>query len=789
MKNAKVWHFYALFHKELKNYAQTVKCYMYACKYDPDNLNIRKDLSNLLLYLGNFDEFQKYSLECINVKSSNASNWVQYALAEYFLKNYEKSLALIDSVLKSFEDTMKKNEVYEVILFKATVLCKLNKYKECIDLLEKSLDKCVDRISFYEKIIYSCVKSNEVETGIKYCKMSLKINPENINTYLSYFNLKIKDLNLSKYEDLFTLEENSPKRKEIYDILTKEIEPELSKVKINEKIKLGILEGDEFKKLFSKYFYKNIKSNLPSFFNNIKFIYQYPQQKSKIAIIESIITSNISQIESAKTLTQEILELNTDNSNINITTTFIWVYYFSAQHFQILGNSEKALEHINKAIKLTPSVVEFYMVKSRILKHNLLYEETALAMQIAKELDLSDRYLNAKHAKCIIRTGDVGKGTNVMMEFVKNPLVEENMLRYQCLWFKIETGLAYLKNGKLLLAHRMFKGILDNFKEMFEDQSDFYNYSFRRFMLSDFFNFINYTKNMYKNKNVISSLLYLDLIRAALQSKFKANEKELRQELDNEYKEAKETGETQKYVYNNYEELIKSIDDDLYEFLKIVQSLSKCPRIHYLCVKEFLLRNKPIKALKSYLILAKNDSNNNFFSYKANYLFMKYLKENEANMKKEVVDFIMKKIGEIDNKALDKLNIGGNNIEKIMYQLLNSENMFDEKNEKNIEKLIDESTIEEIRKCKSALLNEVFGFMSLFIGPEQMKKIQEKLREKVKIKTDNYDEEIKGNLTLYQSEEEAFKLFPNFRKLEPLQSESQEKEEKGKEEENDEKKE
>ena len=335
----------------------------------------------------------------------------------------------------------------------------------------------------------------------------------------------------------------------------------------------------------------------------------------------------------------------------------------------------------------------------------------------------------------------------------------------------------------------MFKGILDNFKEMFEDQNDFYNYSFRRFMLSDFFNFINYTKNMYKNKNVISSLFYLDLIRGALQSKFKTNEKELRQELDNEYKEAKESGETQKYVYNNYEELIKSINDDLYQFLKIIQSLSKCPRIHYLCVKQFLLRNKPIKALKSYLILAKNDSNNNFFSYKANYLFMKYLKENEANMKKEVVDFIKKKIGEIDNKSLDKLTLEGNNLEKIKYQLLNSENMFDEKNEKNIEKLIDESSVKEIRKWNSDLLNEVFSFMSLFIGPEQMKKIQEKLREKVKIKTDNYDEEIKGNLTLYQSEEEAFKLFPNFRKLEPLQVEPQEMEEKGNEEENKENKE
>ena len=770
IKNSKVWHFYALFYKEQKNYIQTVKCFTYANKYDPNNLTIIKDLSNLLLYLGNFDDFAKYSLQCVTTKSSLSVNWVQYSLAEYFLKNYEKSLQLIDSVLKSFEDTMKKQEMHEVLLFKANILFKLNRFEECIDLLEKNLDKwCVDRATFIEKIINSCVKINNVEKGINYCKMALKINPENIFIYISYFNLKIKDLNLNKYEDIFTLEENSPKRKEIYDILVKEIEPDLTKVKINEKIKLGLLEGDEFKKSFCKYFYKNIKNNLPSFFNNIKFIYQYPQQKSKIPIIESILTSNISSIEKDKSLTQEILSLNIDNSNININTTFIWVYYFSAQHFEILGNSEKALEHINKAIKLTPSVVEFFMVKSRILKHNLLYKEAALAMSKAKDLDLSDRYLNAKHAKSVVRYGDVDEGAKIMMEFVKNPLVEENMLRYQCLWFKIETGIAYLKSGKLLLSHRMFKGILDNFKEMYEDQSDFYNYSLRRYMISDFYNLIHYTKNMYKNKNVINSLFYLDIIRSALQSKFKKNESDLRKELDEEYKIAKETGETQKYIYTNYEDLIKSINDDLYEFLKIIQSLGKCPRIHYLCVKEFLIRNKPIKALKSYLILAKNENNgNNFFSYKAHCLFTQYMKENEANMKKEISDILKKKIGEIDTKFMEKFNNNGNNMEKIKFQLLNCENMFDENNEKLIEKLVEETTIEEIRKSKSTILNEIFCFVSLFVGSENLKKLQEKWREKVKIKVDDYEEEIKGNLTLYQSEEEALKLFPNFRKKENL---------------------
>ena len=89
--------------------------------------------------------------------------------------------------------------------------------------------------------------------------------------------------------------------------------------------------------------------------------------------------------------------------------------------------------------------------------------------------------------------------------------------------------------------------------------------------------------------------------------------------------------------------------------------------------------------------------------------------------------------------------------------------MLDENNEKAIEKLVDESKQEEIRHSPSKLLNEVYTYISLYLGHEQLEKIQNRLREKVKMKLDNYDEEIKGNLTLYQSEEEALKLFPDFR--------------------------
>ena len=72
----------------------------------------------------------------------------------------------------------------------------------------------------------------------------------------------------------------------------------------------------------------------------------------------------------------------------------------------------------------------------------------------------------------------------------------------------------------------------------------------------------------------------------------------------------------------------------------------------------------------------------------------------------------------------------------------------------------------------------MFTLISLYIGTEQLSKIEEKLREKIKMKVENYDEEVKGNLTLYQSREEAIKLFPDYRHgQDPKEKEKETKEE------------
>jgi len=44
-KSKVIWHLYGIIQKHLKNWEEAAKCYKWAVKFDPDNLQILKELS------------------------------------------------------------------------------------------------------------------------------------------------------------------------------------------------------------------------------------------------------------------------------------------------------------------------------------------------------------------------------------------------------------------------------------------------------------------------------------------------------------------------------------------------------------------------------------------------------------------------------------------------------------------------------------------------------------------------------------------------------------------------
>ena len=88
-------------------------------------------------------------------------------------------------------------------------------------------------------------------------------------------------------------------------------------------------------------------------------------------------------------------------------TVYLWLLYFSAQHFYYLKDYERALEYINRAIEHTPTVIDLYVVKARIYKRSGDKKYASKLYEEARKLDLADRYLNAVTSRYLIRVEEL----------------------------------------------------------------------------------------------------------------------------------------------------------------------------------------------------------------------------------------------------------------------------------------------------------------------------------------------------------------------------------------------
>lgn len=730
LKSPIAWHFYSLLHKEEGNHHQALKCYLQAYKNDPNNYNVIRDLSYLQLYLKQYNSFLEYSKKAVECKSGMFVNWVTYSFAHTLLGNYTVASNLAEITLKTAADSLKKNEKHEIIMFSAMNKYKAGNYKEAIKYLIEKKDDIIDKTLLYENIIKNALKCKDIEIGIQYCKLALDINCENVNYIIWYFTLQInkEDFKIQAYNDLLSIEESNKYLSNLLNIISNELKPKYPKGKLIARLELAFSTGDKFKELFTNYFLNNVKITIPSFFINVKFIYLY--QKYKLPIIENILNEYLTCIEKNKKV----------NDQLDNEANMAWVHYYASQHYDFLGESEKALTYINKALDSTPSVVEFYMEKSKILKHGYMLEESALTYEKAKTLDLGDRYLNAKYAKIFTRMANVDKSVEIMKEFVKDPLGEENVEYYQCMWHEMECGNAYLQNGKILHAHFLFKSLLKHFSDMVGDQSDFYNFCLRRYMMNDLYYTISYFNKITDNKYVYFGLTKLDLIYSLL-SAGKCDDTQLL----NEFEEMKNDFIIKKYKFSNVNELKKDIEYDFYSILKLLQNLSNREDVHFYCVKYFLIKKKIVMALKSLKLLSKNKKG--FFYNISMKLFKEYYDSNKDTFNEAYLTHVNELMQNYDGKneweENDKINY-------VLYKLYSEAKFRDGKHNQNLlSDLLNSGDKLYFRTLKNEKINEIISWISLFVNSNKEKEeFITKLRNKMKL--DIAKEEVERNNTFYE---------------------------------------
>jgi peptide alpha-N-acetyltransferase len=74
-----------------------------------------------------------------------------------------------------------------------------------------------------------------------------------------------------------------------------------------------------------------------------------------------MLLNNLASMEAQMTLKGEEEEQD--------PTVYLWLLYFTAQHFYFRPDFERALRYIDQAIEHTPTVVDLYVLKAKIFKH------------------------------------------------------------------------------------------------------------------------------------------------------------------------------------------------------------------------------------------------------------------------------------------------------------------------------------------------------------------------------------------------------------------------------------
>ncbi|KAF9922180.1 N-alpha-acetyltransferase 16, NatA auxiliary subunit [Linnemannia zychae] len=451
MKSHICWHVFGLLYRSDKNYEEAAKCYAHALKYDKmRNLEGYIDTRHILLEL----------------RPQNRQYWVSVAIGYQLIGKPELGV----KVLTTYEETLKDipstpdYEHSEMLLYHNSLLEEAGEIQAALDHLDTIEKQVCDRKALKEyraKYLLALGRLEEAEAAYR---ALLKINPDN----MAYFDGLRKSLGLGS--DLAT-EADEVK---ILDMF-KELQKEYPRSNAAKRLPLRYATGETFVKVADEYIRNMLRKGVPSLFVNIKTLYA---DSAKEAVVEKLVLGYLASLDKSK-------GFDHSGAIIEPPTALLWTLYFLAQHFDFKRETEKALGYINRAIEHTPTLVELYMAKGRILKHAGDYVGAMEALNEARELDLQDRFINSKCTKYMLRADNMAEAEKTAVLFTRadipNPL--NDLVDMQSQWFSLEAGESNMRQGQIGRALKRFHQIEKHFNDYTEDQFDFHTYCLRKMTL------------------------------------------------------------------------------------------------------------------------------------------------------------------------------------------------------------------------------------------------------------------------------------------------------------------
>ncbi|KAG9459346.1 hypothetical protein H6P81_003854 [Aristolochia fimbriata] len=483
LKSHVCWHVYGLLYRSDREYREAIKCYRNALKIDPDNIEILRDLSLLQAQMRDLAGFVETRQQLLTLKPNHRMNWIGFAVAHHLNSNGSKAIEILEAYEGTLEDDYppesERCEHGEMLLYKISIMEECGFLERALDELHKKEAKIVDKLAFKEQQVSLLVKLGHLEEGEKIYRSLLSMIPDN---YRYYEGLQ-KCLGLYSENNQYT-----PEEVDRLDALYKSLRMEYTWSSAVKRIPLDFLQGKRFEEAADNYIRPLLTKGVPSLFSDLSPLYNLP---GKADILEKLILG----LESSISTTGRFPGSETKEP----PSTFMWTLFLLAQHYDRRGQHDLALAKIDEAIEHTPTVIDLYSAKARILKHSGDLVAAAAMADEARSMDLADRFINSECVKRMLQADQVGLAEKTAVLFTKDGDQHNNLHDMQCMWYELASGESYFRQGDLGRALKKFLAVEKHYADMTEDQFDFHSYCLRKMTLRAYVEMLKFQDRLHSH--------------------------------------------------------------------------------------------------------------------------------------------------------------------------------------------------------------------------------------------------------------------------------------------------
>ncbi|CAK9185644.1 unnamed protein product [Ilex paraguariensis] len=483
LKSHVCWHVYGLLYRSDREYREAIKCYRNALRIDPDNIEILRDLSLLQAQMRDLAGFVETRQQLLSLKPNHRMNWIGFAVAQHLNSNGSKAIDILEAYEGTLEDDHppfnERCEHGEMLLYKISLLEECGSYDRALEELHKKESKIVDKLSYKEQEVALLVKLRHLEEGAKLYRVLLSMNPDN---YRYYEGLQ-KCVGLYSESGLYTSDEI-----DLLEALYKSLGQQYNRSSAVKRIPLDFLNVEKFREAADNYIRHLLTKGVPSLFSDLSPLYDHP---GKADILEQLILELQHSIKTTGGFP--------GRADKEPPSTFMWTLFYLAQHYDRRDQYDIALAKIDEAIEHTPTVIDLYLVKSRILKHAGDFAAAAALADEARCMDLADRYINSECVKRMLQADQVALAEKTAVLFTKDGDQHNNLHDMQCMWYELASGESYFRQGDLGQALKKFLAVEKHYADITEDQFDFHSYCLRKMTLRTYVEMLKFQDRLHSH--------------------------------------------------------------------------------------------------------------------------------------------------------------------------------------------------------------------------------------------------------------------------------------------------